>query len=128
MPYTEKSFVVMGETIDHSKQLVELGGKFNTNLRIGEGWIFAKVREPSVRHYIESGEVKPFVYSKEQQNMYKKNGNGTMATTPENPQILNVKLRNMFKTFRNAFDPESEYNGQSIIDVIDQLEARYVKE
>lgn len=38
--YSEKSFVVRGDTQKHKDALLALGGKWNTRLRDGPGWIF----------------------------------------------------------------------------------------
>lgn len=40
--YSDKSFVVRGDTKDHKDKLAELGGKWNKNLQGGAGWIFSK--------------------------------------------------------------------------------------
>ncbi len=120
--YTERSFVVMGDTLNHSNALVTLGGKYNTNLRIGNGWIFAKVREPSVLKYIETGEVEPYVYSKEDQARFEKRA----AENAESNGITEQHLRKIFQEFREAFDTNEDYEGHSIIDVIYQLENRHL--
>ncbi len=120
MPYTDRSFVVMGDTLNHSNALTSLGGKYNTNLRIGQGWIFAKVREESLRHYIATGEIVPYVYSKEQQAKFARSN----AAPP--PELSKQKLSEVFQDFRDAFDPDEDYEGASIIDVIYQLEEKHL--
>lgn len=120
-PYTERSFVVMGDTIDHSNALVALGGKYNTGLRIGQGWIFAKVREESVQKYIDTGEIEPYVYSKEDQNKFEQRNGGSGGGG-----IGEKQLRTIFRELREAFDTNEDYEGTSIIDVIYQLEERHL--
>ena len=40
--YTDKSFVMRGEdTTKHKETLKTLGGKWNSNLKDGGGWIFS---------------------------------------------------------------------------------------
>ncbi len=116
--YTDKSFVVMGDTLNHSGALVSLGGKYNPNLRIGQGWIFSKIRQESVENYIKTGEIVPYVYSKEDQAKYTKK-----STTVRQPQ--QEQLRKLFQDFREAFDPNEEYESSSIIEVIYQLEEKF---
>lgn len=56
--YTEKSFVVLGETREHKENLKKLGGKWNSKLRDDKaGWIFMMKDKSIVQDYIESGKV-----------------------------------------------------------------------
>jgi hypothetical protein len=50
--YTEKSFVILGNTKDFSKDLKDFGGKWNPNLKCGPGWIFSKIHRDKVQDYI----------------------------------------------------------------------------
>lgn len=56
--YSEKSFVVLGETKEHKEKLKELGGRFNKFLKVKgkavEGWIFGKKRMPQVKEFVKS--------------------------------------------------------------------------
>jgi len=53
--YSEKSFVVYGEnTKIHIDKLKELGGKYNSNLKIGPGWIFSNTRKEKVQEYFNN--------------------------------------------------------------------------
>ena len=52
--YTDKSFVVFGETKNFKDILKELGGKFNSNLKVGPGWIFSKANKEKVENWIKS--------------------------------------------------------------------------
>lgn len=56
--YTDKSIVVRGETKPHRDELVRLGGKWNTSLRGGAGWIFPKTKEADVALFISGDEAK----------------------------------------------------------------------
>ena len=47
--YTDKSFVVFGETKNYKDALKELGGKYNSNLKVGPGWIFSKANREKVQ-------------------------------------------------------------------------------
>ncbi len=58
--YSEKSFVVLGETRPHKDNLKALGGKWNSRLRDGKkGWIYPMSRKSSVEEYISTGKVNP---------------------------------------------------------------------
>lgn len=48
LDYSEKAFAVVGDTKAHRKQLKQLGGRFNRNLRCGAGWIFSKKKAKEV--------------------------------------------------------------------------------
>ena len=50
--YTEKSFVVLGETKNHKDTLKELGGKSNANLKVGPGWIFSNNHKEKVETWL----------------------------------------------------------------------------
>ena len=52
--YTEKSFVVFGETKNFKDTLKELGGKYNSNLKVGPGWVFSKSNKDKVEKWISS--------------------------------------------------------------------------
>ena len=63
IPYTEKSFVVVGDTKPHKDSIKNLGGKWNsslTNKETGEkfmGWIFFlnKGKKNEVQNWIDNG-------------------------------------------------------------------------
>ena len=52
--YTEKSFVVFGETKFFKETLKELGVKYNGNLKVGPGWVFSKNNKEKVEQWINS--------------------------------------------------------------------------
>lgn len=47
--YSEKAIAVVGETRAIKETLKNLGGRFNSHLSCGAGWIFSKAREDSLR-------------------------------------------------------------------------------
>lgn len=55
--YTEKSFVVRGNTTENKEQLKTIGGKYNALLKGGPGWIFPNFLKKNVEEYIRSGSV-----------------------------------------------------------------------
>jgi hypothetical protein len=52
--YTEKSFVVFGETKNHKETMKEMGGKYNSNLKVGPGWVFSKSNKEKVEEWLNS--------------------------------------------------------------------------
>ena len=55
--YTDKSFVVYGDTKKYKDSLKNLGGKFNKNLKLGEstlpGWIYSKKNLEKVMEFVQ---------------------------------------------------------------------------
>jgi hypothetical protein len=118
-PYTDKSFVVLGETLEHTKALTQLGGKFNPSLKMGAGWIFSNLRQDSVRKYIDTGEIVPYVYTEQDKAKY----------TTQNKKVdnNNIQLKVLFEELCEAFDPKCEYEGGDIIDVIKKFQQKYLQ-
>lgn len=110
--YTDKSIVVVGDTLTHSNALGTLGGKFNMNLKCGKGWIFSKMRKESVEKYINTGEIEPYVYDK--------------SAYTKKPIANKDVLQKLFREFREAFDADKDYEGENILDVINQLEEKWL--
>ena len=52
--YSDKSFVIVGDTKQYKEQLKELGGKWNPNLKGQPGWIFSKIHKDKVQNWIDS--------------------------------------------------------------------------
>ena len=51
--YTEKSFVVLGDTRPHKENIKKLGGKWNSRLKDNKmGWIFPMSKKDYVEKYI----------------------------------------------------------------------------
>lgn len=55
--YSEKSFVVRGDTKPHSNKLKDLLGSYNPRLRGGPGWIFANKNRGDVEDYISRNNI-----------------------------------------------------------------------
>jgi hypothetical protein len=50
--YTEKSFVLLGDTRPHKENIKKLGGKWNSRLKDNKmGWIFPMSKKDSVEKY-----------------------------------------------------------------------------
>jgi hypothetical protein len=55
--YSEKAFAVVGDTKAVKDDLKKLGGRFNSKLSCGCGWIFSNKVRQEVERFISSGEV-----------------------------------------------------------------------
>ena len=51
--YSDKSFVVRGDTKPFKDSLKAFGGRYNGNLKGGQGWIFSKTKEDVVAEFVE---------------------------------------------------------------------------
>jgi len=115
--YTDKSFVVTGDTLEHSKALLELKGTFNPKTKLGPGWIFSKARKESVENYINTGTITPFVFDKSKFNGFSKSSKDKSSA-----EILEP----VFKDLSLAFEAELEYTGDSILDTIQKIKDKYI--
>tara|TARA_Y100000389_G_C17314448_1_gene439709 strand:+ start:436 stop:876 length:441 start_codon:yes stop_codon:yes gene_type:complete len=52
--YSEKAFAVRGETKEYKTLLSELGGKWNSRLKGGAGWIFPNSLRENVENWIKN--------------------------------------------------------------------------
>ena len=52
--YTEKSFVLRGDTKEYSRFLADSGGKWNPNLKDGAGWIFSMKKKENIETWLKS--------------------------------------------------------------------------
>lgn len=59
--YTEKSFVLIGNSLAYKDKLKDIGGKWSSLRDGSKGWIFSKKRQEEVRDVIKSlGEMEPY--------------------------------------------------------------------
>lgn len=75
--YSEKAIVVRGNTEPFKKEFLDIGGKWNSALKGGAGWIYANGRKALVEELIEkikSGSVK-----------------GEVSSTPEEKRFVSLK-------------------------------------
>lgn len=52
--YSDKSVVVFGDTKKYKDALKELGGKYNSNLSVGPGWIFSDKKKEEIQKWVNS--------------------------------------------------------------------------
>jgi hypothetical protein len=50
--YTEKSFVLKGDTRMYKDEIKNLGGKWNTLLKCGPAWIFPNTKKENVENWL----------------------------------------------------------------------------
>ena len=82
--YSEKSFVVRGETKQHKEKLSDMGGKWNSRLRDGAGWIFPNMLKDNVQNWINNG----IVIQKKRYNTSYSNETCTTSVSHNVGQIL----------------------------------------
>ena len=118
--YTDKSVVVQGDdTRTYKEELKAIGGKYNSNLKTGPGWIFPKNKEQEIKDFIEKNkegkdvkeikEIKSFKESKE-----------------INLNILFTKLDNIEKMLNILIKKEKE-DKLEIVDFSSEDEATPIK-
>ena len=63
--YTEKSFVIIGDTKPHKEILKKMGGSWNSNLSCGAGWIFSKKNQNVLEEWLKdlSINISPQTYT-----------------------------------------------------------------
>ena len=50
--YSDKSFVITGNTKEYKDDLKEMGGKWNSKLTCGSGWVFSLTKRKDVENWI----------------------------------------------------------------------------
>lgn len=51
--YSDKSFVISGNTKEYKEELKEMGGKWNSKLTCGSGWIFSLTKKKELEDWLE---------------------------------------------------------------------------
>lgn len=69
--YTEKSFVIRGNTMPYKEVLKNFGGKWNDRLRDGEGWIFPITKKSELEQWQLTGISSSRIYSENSQSLDK---------------------------------------------------------
>ena len=69
--YSEKSFVITGNTKDFKDELKELGGRWNSKLTCGSGWVFSLTKKKELESWLSKKSslpvaVKPVAVQEEQ--------------------------------------------------------------
>jgi hypothetical protein len=53
--YSDRSIVVQGDTRPYKEDMKKLGGKYNSQLKGGPGWVFPKTNEKEINDFIIGG-------------------------------------------------------------------------
>lgn len=118
--YTEKSFVVRGNTTENKEQLKNIGGKYNALLKGGPGWIFPNFLKKNVEEYVKSGSITNSSFSskedKEEKKEYKKdyiNKNNTHDTHESSLTKRVETLEEQIKLLMNKLGLEKDKNNSN---------------
>ena len=57
--YSDKSFVITGNTKDHKTYMKEMGGRWNANLSCGSGWIFSLTKKKEMEDWLAKQQQQP---------------------------------------------------------------------
>jgi len=94
--YSDKSFCIFGEnTKEYKEELKSIGGKWNSNLKYGPGWIFSNKNKVKVQEWLKKITICEHIY-KEEQNVCTKcgiklNTNNSPRLIFSNEKLLNTK-------------------------------------
>lgn len=112
--YTEKSIALVGNTFDFKDRITELGGKYNSRLKIDNeitpGWIFPKTKKNTVQSFIDSNPTvseisvvgvrhSPLI-SKSPERVERRVENTTLETS-DNITISKAHYENLLRQFEN---------------------------
>jgi len=90
--YSEKSFVVFGDTKPYKDSLKALGGKFNSKLKIeGEetpGWIFSKKQSEKVQKFLAQVAAGGEAETNSLPSLEGEDGSETFSSVSSNPKSL----------------------------------------
>lgn len=108
--YTEKSFVVRGNTKENKEQLKAMNGKYNSMLKGGPGWIFPNGLKKIVETYIATGNVTKVEF---------KNKTESKSENVETEDVESVSYDK-----RDKIDLNKEITSKNILEYIKKLELR----
>lgn len=114
--YSEKAIAVFGDTTSIKETLLELGGKFNTNLRGQAGWIFPKSKESNLKSALSCPQTSEKIY---QQTPEKR------VYDEEVEEEVVVKPKRLLKPTKSVEDkPSIESLLLNIIERLERIEAK----
>ena len=101
--YSEYSLVVRGDTKRFKTNLLELGGKFNSNLKDGAGWIFSKKKNKealeSLQKDISEGKIKGEESEEVTQNNPSSSSQSVSSNNSSSSQVFQSKDFVSMKTY-----------------------------
>ena len=107
--YSEKAFVVRGDTKTHKEALMARRGRYNPNLRGGPGWVFSKRHLENITAYIsETSEMKMKMKEKMKEKMKMKMKDTSTSSSPSRKRKRVVNLEQYRKKLRKIIKKEVE--------------------
>ena len=91
--YSEKAIAAKGNTQLYKEKLKEMGGKWNSGLKGGAGWIFPNSKRPlleELQRQISSGSVKAVPVEKKE-SASSSSGSVVSGSKYEQPQFISMK-------------------------------------
>jgi hypothetical protein len=55
--YSDKSFVITGNTKEYKDELKEMGGRWNSKLTCGSGWIFSLTKKKDLESWLQTKQI-----------------------------------------------------------------------
>ena len=68
--YSEKSFVITGNTKDFKDELKELGGRWNSKLTCGSGWVFSLTKKKELESWLSKKSTNAPPQKKDDENTF----------------------------------------------------------
>lgn len=109
--YTERSFAIYGDTKACKDKLKELGGKYNSNLKNGPGWIFSKKSKDKIDEWVKTLDIainKELPPPKSQENDFKKENVLLKKMLSEKDNEIN-KLKLEIEKLKEKLDEETYF-------------------
>lgn len=95
--YTEKSFVLVGDTKEYKDEIKNIGGKWNPKLKDCKGWIFSKKHLNKVVKFLKEHSINyEFI---EKQDLVKEIKKETTIVIKNNKSCFQSFLKNVFYIF-----------------------------
>lgn len=119
--YSEKSFVLRGDTRPYKDYIKKLGGKWAPNLQDGCGWLFPKTKQDTVSKWIDTGEIDDDYVEYRPE----KSRNGTLeehikyltskvTSIEKSIDIILRKIENMERVKQDESDESDESGGEIV--------------
>ena len=116
--YSDKSFVLRGDTRPYKEYIKKLGGKWAPKLQDGAGWLFPKTKQDIVSKWIDTGEIN----DDDVKYQSEKNRNGTLE---EHINYMRLKVTSIEKSIDRILEKIGNmekviHNDTQIVDESDE--------
>jgi len=109
--YSEKSVAVFGDTRHIKEKMMELGGRYNTNLKGKKGWIFSKNKSLEMIKYFKSSKENVLYYVSDEEEK---------SEEEESPDLINI-MKKLLETDVTASANEAIAKLKSIRMKVDHI-------